>query len=109
MGFVANRLHTRTTVMRIFSIVLVILALGALANGRGKGYSPRSARQVLTELAKVENCVEASVPQPCETSTDSEDNTQTPPEDDTQTPSTDLLRRNLHASKGDDEHKERMQ
>lgn len=103
--------------MRVLSIILLILALGAIAHGKGKGksFNPKAARSVLTELAKAENCVEASVPKPCETKSDTEDETI-----EEETPTLDsLLRRNLASSESEsdsedsedrkDERKARME
>jgi len=90
--------------MRVLSIILLILALGAVAHGKGKGksFNPKAARSVLTELAKAENCVEASVPKPCETKVDTEEETI---EEETPTLES-LLRRNLASSESESDSKD---
>jgi len=90
--------------MSVLSIILLILALGAVAHGKGKGksFNPKAARSVLTELAKAENCVEASVPKPCETKGDTEEETI---EEETPTLES-LLRRNLASSESESDSKD---
>jgi len=90
--------------MRVLSIILLILALGAVAHGKGKGksFNPKAARSVLTELAKAENCVEASVPKPCENKGDTEEETI-----EEETPNLEsLLRRNLASSESESDSKD---